>query len=84
MENDFPIVRIMACDYLAIPGSTCLAKWSFSMSAHTDDVQWWQMGSEKFSAVQRLRSAYHDGHSEAVQEAWMEIDPDFSMDVEIV
>ena len=52
--------------------------------ASLDDVQQWQMGSEKFGAVQRLRSAYHDGHLEAVQEAWMEIDPDFSMDVEIV
>ena len=40
------------------------------------------MGSEKFGAVQRLRSAYHNGRLEAVQEAWMEIDPDFSMDVE--
>ena len=51
----------MAHDYLAIPGSTCLAERLFSMSARTDNVQWQQMGGEKFGAVQRLRSAYCDG-----------------------
>jgi len=64
---------------MAIPGSTCLAERSFSMSARTDDVRRRQMGAEKFGAVQRLRSAYCDGRLEAIQEAWMEVDPDFSM-----
>ena len=73
----------MACDYLVIPGSTCLAERSFSMSAHTDDVWRRQMGGEKFGAVQRLRSAYRDGCLEAMHEAWLEIDPDFSMDAEM-
>ena len=73
----------MVRDYLVIPGSTCLAEQSFSMSARTDDVWQRQMGGEKFGAVQRLRSAYCDGHLEAVREAWLEIDPDFSMDAEM-
>ena len=70
----------MARDYMAIPGSTCLAERSFSMSARTDDVRRRQMGAKKFGAVQRLRSAYCDGRLEAIQEAWMEVDPDFTMD----
>ena len=73
----------MARDYLAIPRSTCLAEQSFSMSARTDDVRRRQMGGEKFGAVQRLRSVYRDGRLEAVHEAWLEIDPDFSMDAEM-
>ena len=75
-------MRLMARDYMAIPGSTCLAERSFSMSARTDDVRRRQMGGEKFGALQRLRSAYRDGRLEAIQEAWMEIDPDFSMEIE--
>jgi len=29
----------MARDYLAIPATTCIAEWSFSLSARTDDPQ---------------------------------------------
>ena len=74
----------MARDYMAIPGSTCLAERSFSMSARTDDVRRHQIDSNKFGALQRLRSAYQDGRLEAVNEAWMEINPDFSLDVDNV
>ena len=68
---------MMAQDYLAIPGSSCLAEQSFSMSAQTDDVHRRQMEGEKFSSLQRLRAAYQDGHLKAESEAWMELDPDF-------
>ena len=71
----------MAWDYLAIPASTCLAERSFSMSARTDDCHRRQMGSERFGALQRLRSAYHDGRLKAVKKAWMEVDPDFGFDI---
>jgi len=71
----------MARDYLAIPASTCLAERSFSMSARTDDCHRRQMGSERFGALQRLRSAYHDGRLKAVKKAWMEVDPDFGFDI---
>ncbi len=71
----------MARDYMAIPASSCLAERSFSMSARTDDVRRRQMGSKKFGALQRLRAAYRDGRLKAVQEAWMEIDADFDIDI---
>ena len=71
----------MARDYMAIPASSCLAERSFSMSARTDDVRRRQMGSKKFGALQRLRAAYCDGRLKAVQEAWMEIDADFDIDI---
>lgn len=73
----YPVVRLMAQDYLPIPASTCLAEWSFSTSARTDDARRRQMGGEKFGALQRLRAAYRDGWLSAMNEAWMEIDPDF-------
>jgi len=68
----------MARDYLAIPGSACLAERSFSMSARTDDVRRRQMKAQKFGDIQRLRSAYHDGRLMAVTEAWMDIDAKFN------
>src|SRR5258708_35253736 len=37
-EKEFPVIRLMAHDYMAIPASSCLAEHSFSMSARTDDV----------------------------------------------
>ena len=54
------------------------------MSARTDDVRHCRIDSNKFGALQRLRSAYQDGHLEAINEAWMEINPDFSLDVDNV
>jgi len=68
----------MAQDYLAISGSSCLAERSFSMSARTDDVRRRQMKAQKFGDIQRLRSAYHDGHLTVVTEAWMDIDAKFN------
>lgn len=47
------------------------------MSARTDDTRHRQMGGERFGALQRLWGAYHDGRLSAMNEAWMEIDPDF-------
>jgi len=72
----------MAHDYMAIPPSSCLVECSFSMSAHMDNVCQCQMGSEKSGALQRLCAAYHDGHLEAVKEAWIQIDPDFDIDMD--
>ncbi|KAM6498413.1 Ribonuclease H-like domain containing protein [Amanita muscaria] len=80
--TDFPILRLMARDYIAIPGSTCLAERSFSMSARTDDVRRRQMGDVKFGGLQRLRSAYQDGRLQAVKEAWTAVDPDFNFEVD--
>ena len=73
---------MMARDYMAIPGSSCLAERSFSMSARTDDIRCHQMGGEKFGGVQRLCSAYRDGRLKAESEAWLEIDPDAEFHIE--
>ena len=53
------------------------------MSARTDDARHCQMLEEKFGGLQRLRSAYQDGHLKAESEAWMEIDPDFDTVIEL-
>lgn len=42
------------------------------------------MDGEKFSSLQRLRAAFHDDHLKAESEAWMEIDPDFVFQENIV
>ena len=76
-EAEYPIVHLMARNYLPIPASTCLAERSFSMSARTDDTRRRQMVGEKFGALQRLRAAYRDGRLSAMNEAWTEINPDF-------
>ena len=52
------------------------------MSARTDDVQRHQIDGDKFGALQRLWSAYQDGCLEAVNEAWMEINPNFSLEID--
>ena len=36
MNFTSPVLHLMACDYLAIPATTCIAERSFSLSAHTD------------------------------------------------
>ena len=68
----------MAKDYLAIPGSTCIAERSFSLSGRTDKAHWQQMNPERFGAIQRLHGAYRDGRLETYQEALLEIGPDFN------
>jgi hypothetical protein len=79
-EIDYPVVRLIARDYLPIPASTCLAERSFSMSALTDTTRRRQMGAENFGALQRLRAGYRDGRLKAVNEAWLEDKPDFDFD----
>lgn len=68
-EKEYPVVRLIARDYLAIPGSSCLAERSFAMSARIVEARRRQMGAEHFAALQRLRAAYRDGRLEAVNEA---------------
>jgi len=73
---------MMARDYMAIPGSTCLAEWSFLMSACTDDARRCAMHADKFGGLQRLRSAYRDGRLHAQSQAWLEIDPVMDFDTD--
>jgi hypothetical protein len=41
------------------------------------------MLEEKFGGLQRLRSAYQDGRLKAESEAWMAIDPDQDIFIDI-
>ena len=72
---------MMARDYLAIPGSSCLAECAFSLSGHTDDPQHHQMTAERFGAIQRLRGAYRDGRLEPFQDALMDVEAEFTEDI---
>ena len=72
---------MMARDYLAIPGSSCLAERAFSLSGRTDDPQCRQMTAERFGTIQRLRGAYRDGRLEPFRDAWMDVEAEFTEDI---
>jgi len=59
----------MAQDYLAIPGTMCVAECSFSLSARTDDPRRRQMDGVKFGSLQKLQGAYNNGQLSADLEA---------------
>jgi hypothetical protein len=60
-QFEYPILRLMACDYLSIPATSCIAERSFSMSARTDDPRRGRMQNLKFGGLQKLRAGYLDG-----------------------
>ena len=72
---------MMARDYLAIPGSSCLAERAFSLSGRTDDPQHRQMTAERCGTIQRLRGAYRDGRLEPFWDAWMDVEAEFTEDI---
>jgi len=72
----------MACDYLAIPATTCIAERSFSLSARTDDPRRWQMNKVKFGGLQKLRAGYMDGQLSVEGEIMQKYIGDFSFDDE--
>lgn len=51
----------MAYDYLAIPGTSCIAECSFFLSARIDDPHCRQMNGDKFGSLQKLQGGYNDG-----------------------
>ena len=61
MNFEYPVLRLMARDYLAIPATTCIAERSFSLSARTDDPRRRQIQKAKFGGLQKLRAGYMDG-----------------------
>ena len=65
LQVDYPVLRQMARDYLAIPGTSCIAERSFSLSGRTDDPRRRRMDGVKFGSLQKVRAAYNDGRLDA-------------------
>jgi hAT family C-terminal dimerisation region len=75
--SPFPVLRLMAKDFLGIAATTCLVERAFSMSAQTDDARRRRMKRKKFGDLQRLRDGYRDGRITAETETWVALRPDF-------
>ena len=58
----------MACDYLAIPATSCIAEHLFSLSGRTDDPQQGQLKKAKFGGLQKIWAGYLDG--------WLNVEKD--------
>ncbi|SJL09148.1 uncharacterized protein ARMOST_12524 [Armillaria ostoyae] len=77
-QDEYPVLSAMACDYLAVPGSSTSLECAFSYAERTDsDPRRRNLGAEKFGTLQRLKGAYRDGCVSAQNEAWMDIGPCF-------
>ena len=61
-------MHLIARDFAAIPGLSCLVECAFSLSARTDSAHCGNMEKEKFGGLQRLRGAYADGRLEVQKE----------------
>ena len=70
----------MACNYLAILATSCIAERSFSMSAQTDDPRQGHMHQLKFSSLQKLRAGYLDGRINVDSEIMKRYAGDFDFD----
>ena len=70
----------MACDYLAIPATSCIAECSFSMSECTDDPCQGSMHPLKFGGLQKLRAGYLDGQINVDSEIMMKYIGDFDFE----
>ena len=79
-QFEYPVLRLMACDYLAIPATTCIAERSFSLSARTDDPHQRQMKKYKFGVLQKLRAGYTDGRLNVDGEVMKKYIGDFAFD----
>ena len=66
MNFEYLVLRLMVCDYLTIPATTCILECSFLLSACTDDPWWQQIQKAKFGGLQKLQAGYMDG--------WMDVD----------
>ena len=72
----------MACDYLAIPATSCIAERSFSLSGRTDDARRGQMKKIKFGGLQKIRAGYLDGRLSVQGEIMQKYVGDFNFDDE--
>ncbi|KAF5371762.1 hypothetical protein D9758_003566 [Tetrapyrgos nigripes] len=67
----YPVLSMIAHDYLAIPASSSKSECHFSSAGLTDDPRRGRMGDGLFTALQCLKGAYKDGRLSAREEAWM-------------
>ena len=74
---EYPVMHLIARDYAAIPGSSCLVEQAFSLSARKDSAHRGNMEKKKFGGLQRLRGAYMDGRLEVHKAVWVALDADF-------
>jgi hypothetical protein len=51
----------MACDYLEIPATSCIAERSFFLSGRTNESRQGQLKKTKFGGLQKIRAGYLDG-----------------------
>lgn len=79
-QFEWPVLRLMGRDYLAIPATTCIAERSFSLSARTDDPRRRQMQKIKFGGLQKLRAGYMDGRLKVDEEIMKKYIGDFYFD----
>ena len=79
-QFEYPVLRLMARDYLTIPATTCIAERSFSLSGRTDDPRQRQMNHVKFGGLQKIRAGYMDGRLSIEDEVMQRYIGDFTFD----
>jgi len=67
--SKYPTLRRIACDYLAIQGSSTPSERAFSSGGITGTNRRSSLTTEIFQALQILKSAYRNGHISAVSQA---------------
>ena len=70
----------MACDYLAISATSCIAERLFFMSGCTDDPHQGSMHPLKFGGLQKLHAGYLDGWTNVDSEIMMKYIGDFDFE----
>jgi hypothetical protein len=73
-EQQYPTLRRMARDYLAIQGSSTPSERAFSSGGLTGTTLRNRLVMEVFEALQILKSGYRNGHIAAADQAGRHLD----------
>jgi len=79
-QFEYPVLCLMARDYLAIPATTCITEHSFSLSGRTDDPRRGRMNHVKFGGLQKLHAGYLDGRLSTEDDVMKKYIGDFTFD----